>query len=76
MHEILEEGRRLAALGIGQLWWSYVAIGGSASPTEVAGMLSGEVVPDAVQYDLLAQALNDHLTGLGLDQPVPYSPKR
>ena len=39
MHEILEEGRRRAALGIGQLWWSYVAIGGSARPTDVAGML-------------------------------------
>jgi hypothetical protein len=76
VHEILDEGRRLAALTIGQLWWSYVAIGGTARPTEVAGFMSGEAVPDAVQYDLLAQVLNDSLTGLGLDHSVPYSPER
>ena len=41
MHQILEEGRRLAALSIGQLWWSYLALGGTASPTTLAAYLSG-----------------------------------
>lgn len=70
----LDEGRRLAALSIGQLWWSYVAIGGTARPTDLARFMTGEVVPDAVQHNLIAQTLNDHLSDLGMDQPVPYAP--
>ena len=76
MPEILGEGLRLAALSIGQLWWAYVAIGGTASPTDLAGFMSGEVVPDALQYDLVAQALNERLGDLGLDHPIPYTPSR
>ena len=76
MHQILEEGRRLASLSIGQLWWSYLALGGTASPTGLAAYLSGKLRPDAQQYNLIAQALNDHLTDLGQDQPVPYSSSR
>ena len=76
MHQILEDGRRQAALSIGQLWWSYLALGGTASPTGLAAFLSGALRPDTQQYDLIAQALNDHLTDLGKDQPVPYSSGR
>lgn len=73
MHEILGGGLGLAALSIGQLWWAYIAIGGTASPTDVAGFMSGEVVPDALQYDLVAQALNERLGDLGMGHPIPYS---
>ena len=76
MHQILEEGRKLASLSVGQLWWAYLALGGTASPTTLAAYLSGEMRPDARQYDLIAQALNDRLTDLASDQPVPYSPSR
>lgn len=35
-----------------------------------------ELRPDSQQYDLIAQALNDHLTDVGRDQPIPYSSSR
>lgn len=73
VHEILEEARLLAAISVGQLWWAYLAIGGSASLTDVAGFLSGSLQPERDQYDFVAQALNDHFVDAGMDHRVPYS---
>ena len=44
----------------------------TASLEQLALFLVGSAMPDAPQYDVLAQALNDSFTGLDLDHPVPY----
>jgi len=69
---ILEAARQQATLSVVGLWIAYVALGGTESLEQVGEFLMGSAMPDAPQYDVLAQALNDSFVGLDLDHPVPY----
>ena len=69
---ILEAARQQATMSVVGLWIAYVALGGTESLARVGHFLLGSAVPDAPQYDVLAQALNDSFVGLDLDHPVPY----
>ena len=69
---ILEAARQQATMSVVGLWIAYLALGGTESLERVGHFLGGSAVPDAPQYDVLAQALNDSFTGLDLDHPVPY----
>ena len=69
---ILEAARQQAMLSVVGLWIAYVALGGTESLEQVGEFLMGSAMPDAPQYDVLAQALNDSFVGLDLDHPVPY----
>ena len=70
---VLEPARVLARLTLEQLWFNYFAIGGGSSVDRIAEYLSGAAVPSDLEYDHLAQAINDRFVELGLDHPVPYS---
>jgi hypothetical protein len=55
-----------------ELWVDYIGLGGTGSPAVVGSFLSGGEEPDQVQYDILAQALNERFLDLGMNHPVPY----
>ncbi len=69
---MLNTARQQASMSLSNLWVAYVAVGGTATPAEVGSYLSGASEPDATNYDLVAQAINEHFTQKGLDHPVPY----
>jgi hypothetical protein len=69
----LESALLHSGLTYQELWWRQVAIGGDATALELEAYLLGLLNLDAHQYDLIAQALNEHFLDLGQDHPVPYS---
>jgi hypothetical protein len=69
---MLNAARLQASMSLAKLWVAYVSVGGTATPTEMGSFLSGAAEPDADEYDLVAQAINEHFTGDGMDHPVPY----
>lgn len=70
---ILESARTIAGLSNVDLWIGYCGIGGHDSPAAVDTYLTGAALPARLEYDLLAQALNDRFIQLQLDHPVPYA---
>jgi hypothetical protein len=73
---LVETYRRRADLAPGELWWAYFALGGNATPHTVGRYLDGELRPGRADHDRLAHALNERLTQLGQDSPVPYFEER
>lgn len=69
-HEVLEAGRIQADLSRDELWLAYFALGGSASRDAVYTYLDGR--GGAMDYDVLAQAINERFVELGQNHPVPY----
>ena len=69
----LEKARRDVGLSVSQLWWRYFAIGGMSNELEVEAILYQALVPDESDRDLLAVALNERISELGGDHPIPYS---
>lgn len=68
---MLESARRQAGLSRAALWWAYFALGGEATPLQLAAILDGDVVPSRRDHALLSQALNERFMELGQDSPVP-----
>ena len=69
----LKAGLARSGLTYHELWWRQVAVGGDAGPLELEAYLLGLLDLDPHQYDVIAQALNEHFLDLGQDHPVPYS---
>jgi hypothetical protein len=69
---LMETYRREAELSPGELWWAYFALGGNATPRTVGQYLDGALPLGRTDHNFLAQALNERLTDLGRDSPVPY----
>jgi hypothetical protein len=69
---LFESARQRSGLSPAALWWAYFALGGQATPLQLAAILQGEANPNPHDHDLLSQALNERFTDLGLDSPVPY----
>lgn len=69
----LEAGLTRSGLTYRELWWRQVAMGGDASPLELEAYVLGLLAIDSYQYDVIAQALNEHFLDGGADHPVPYS---
>jgi hypothetical protein len=70
-YAVLEAARRQAAMSVEELWIAYFALGGRAQPDEVRAYLGGAAV-DSMDYDVLAQAINEHFIDQGANHPVPY----
>jgi hypothetical protein len=68
----LEDGLDLSGMSMNEVWLRQVSVGGSAGSLETEAYLLGLLVPGPHQYDLLAQALNEHFVELGQDHPVGY----
>jgi hypothetical protein len=68
----LEDGLDLSGMSINELWLRQVSVGGVAGSMETEAYVLGLLTPDPHQYDILAQALNEHFVELGQDHPVGY----
>ncbi len=71
-HEILEAARIQAGMSLDELWVAYFALGGAAAPAAVRSYLAGSGGPP-MDYDVLAQAINEKFVDGGGNHPVPYS---
>ena len=69
----LEQARRDVGLTVPELWWRYFAIGGMSNELEIEAILYHALVPSETDRDLLAVALNERISELGGDHPLPYS---
>ena len=70
-YAVLEAARKQAGMSFHELWIAYFALGGTARPQEVRTYLGGGPV-ESMDYDVLAQALNECFFDQGNDHPVPY----
>jgi hypothetical protein len=70
---LLETARQHAGLSPAELWLRYVALGGTQSPQLLRRLLLGEDPLLELDYDLVALALNERLSDMDLDAPLPYS---
>lgn len=70
-HAVLEAARTQAGMSFEDLWIAYFALGGTAQPDLVRAYLGGSDEA-GVDYDVLAQAINEHFLDRGGNHPVPY----
>jgi len=70
-HEILEAARVQAGMSFDELWMDYFALGGTSSPEIVRSYLAGSGT-QSMDYDVLAQAINERFVEDGGNHPVPY----
>lgn len=70
----LSDGMDLAGVDVNEVWWRYVAIGGSRDPASVASCLAEQTPCDPHEHDLIAHVLNEIFLDRGLSTfPVGYS---
>ena len=69
----LETARKAADLSLGELWFRYFALGGESTTLEVEAYLLGALEATTEDQDLLAVALNERFSELGVENPMPYS---
>lgn len=70
-HAVLEAARAQAGMSFVDLWIAYFALGGAAEPGAVRTYLAGRG-SDSMDYDVLAQAINERFLDQGESYPVPY----
>jgi hypothetical protein len=68
----LAAGLHASGMSYRELWFHYVAVSGDAGELELEAYVLGLLTPDAYQYNLIAQALNEHFIDRGEDHPVGY----
>jgi hypothetical protein len=71
--DVLERARLDTGLSMTELWFRYFAVGGMSTALEVDAFLHGALIATSHDRDLLAVALNERFSELGLDHPLPYS---
>lgn len=70
-YAVLEAARSHALMSFESLWIAYFALGGTAQPNVLRGYLTGGV-PQLMDSDVVAQALNERFLDQGGNHPVPY----
>lgn len=68
----LSDGWDLSGITLTELWLRYLAVGGTASPGQVAAYARGQSRPDSHEHNMIAQAINEHFMDQGEDHPVSY----
>jgi hypothetical protein len=68
----LPAGMQASEMTYQELWLRYIAVSGDAGELELEAYVLGLLTPDAYQYNLIAQALNEHFIDRGEDHPVGY----
>ncbi len=71
-HERLDSARRRAGLSVESLWIRYFEIGGLASVIELDAFLRGALIPDRLERDTIAHAINEALIDKGAAANVDY----
>ncbi|HEV7831434.1 MAG TPA: hypothetical protein VGP04_21885 [Pseudonocardiaceae bacterium] len=68
----LRAGLNRSGMSHSQLWINYLTLGGELSEKELDAALRGNLVLGRFQYNMIAQALNDHFIDGGEGHPIPY----
>jgi hypothetical protein len=68
----LVEGMQRSGMSYHELWLRQLEVSGTADELELEGYLLGLLQPDRMQYNLIAQAMNEHFLERGEDHPVGY----
>ncbi len=68
----MERARVIAGLTHRDLWFRYLGLGGILAPSDVELCVRGGVSPDDREYTILAAALNECLSEIGLNHPVEF----
>lgn len=71
VHQVLEAARVQAHMSFDDLWLAYFALGGAAPPSALRPYLLGRIT-EVMEYDVLAQALNERFLDRDENHPVPY----
>ena len=71
-YEVLDVARRRSGLSLEGLWIRYFALGGDASHLELEGFLTGALVPNRMQRDLVAHVINEAFMDKGRSERVAY----
>jgi hypothetical protein len=69
----LIQGFRRSGLDLTELWLRQVAVGGIAGELELEAYLCAALLPDALQHDTIALALNEYLRESTAADPVRYA---
>ena len=69
----LDRARCDARLSHGELWMRYFELGGMSTALQLEAFLYGALRPTAIDYDVVAHALNERFVELGGNHPVAYS---
>ena len=69
----LEAARHRLGLSVTDLWVRCLALGSLLAPAELTASLGGRRRFTRIEYDVVAQALNERFMDDGGDHPVPYA---
>ncbi|MBV8221431.1 MAG: hypothetical protein JO325_23440 [Solirubrobacterales bacterium] len=69
----IKAGRVALGVSLVELWCLYFALGGSATPAEMADYLEDRLTLPFVEHDMLAHALNERFSAVGMGYPLPYA---
>lgn len=70
-HAVLDAAWDYVGMSFRDLWISYFSLGGLSRPEAVRDYLAGRTA-HVVDYDVLAQAINERFMDSGGNHPVPY----
>jgi len=70
--DVLDSYRQEAGLSHSELWLRYFEMGGMSTGFELEAYLSGALLPSPYDRDVIAHALNERFSELGVDHPVRY----
>ena len=73
-HQVMESARVRADLTLEDLWWRYVALGGTGDVFDLDAQLHGISVLGGPEHDVLAHALNEALGGASPASPAHLVP--
>jgi hypothetical protein len=68
----LQAGMEASGMGYHDLWLRQIAVSGDASELELEAYLLGLLTLDPLQYNIIAQAINEHFIDRGENHPVGY----
>lgn len=71
-NRVLEAARVQAGLSVSELWIAYFALGGTETAGAVRAYLGSEIDVPLIDFDVMAQAINERFMDLGGDHPTPY----
>lgn len=69
----LADGQRLLRLSDTELWYGYLAIGGTNEPEQLRRHVHARHCPDPADHDIIAQALNDAFVEAGHPHTATYT---
>jgi hypothetical protein len=69
--DVLGAAKQQARMSFDDLWIAYFGLGGMSAPQVVHAVLDGSIVPSNSDYTLLAQALDERFSDLGMRRPLP-----